>query len=277
MGLNQYYEFRAIDSEITAKKRELLRSFSSRAEITESTFSVEYHFGNFKGDQIEWMREYFDAHLYHSNCGARKFYLKFPKEVLNKNIINQYFPSQTVELIEANRYYIISYQIDNYYENNSATHEDKSLVSFLELRKDILFLNDYRLFYLGWLLAVQEGKVSLNSLEPPIPYGLQSRSAPLKEFVSFFGIDQDLINEAAKNSTKETMQICSDDIEPVISGLCSSEKNSWLERFVLEDNKNLGAEFRRLILDDNSGIEIYCETEQRTVKEILEKILSPNC
>jgi hypothetical protein len=41
-----------------------LRAVSSRGEVTPTSFSNEYNFGNFKGDPGEWMEKYFDGFLY---------------------------------------------------------------------------------------------------------------------------------------------------------------------------------------------------------------------
>lgn len=57
----QYYEFRAIDLLLTNQQIRELRGYSSRAEITSTTFTVEYNWGDFKGNPFRWMEKYFDA------------------------------------------------------------------------------------------------------------------------------------------------------------------------------------------------------------------------
>ena len=51
----EYYEFLALDRPLTSKQREELRQLSTRAEITATRFTNEYHWGNFRGDP-EMMR-----------------------------------------------------------------------------------------------------------------------------------------------------------------------------------------------------------------------------
>lgn len=60
----QYYEFQAIDRPLTAREMDELRSCSSPARITATSFVNEYSWGNFKGDEDAWMERYFDAFLY---------------------------------------------------------------------------------------------------------------------------------------------------------------------------------------------------------------------
>jgi len=50
MSEYQYYEFRVIELPLTKKQVGEPRRYSSRAEITATSFSVEYNWGDFKGD-----------------------------------------------------------------------------------------------------------------------------------------------------------------------------------------------------------------------------------
>jgi hypothetical protein len=63
MSEYQYYEFQAIDKPLSEKDREVLRSTSSRAQITSTSFVNVYNFGNFKGDPLKLVEKYFDAFL----------------------------------------------------------------------------------------------------------------------------------------------------------------------------------------------------------------------
>lgn len=51
MSEYQYYEFLALDRPLTAEQRAELRSISTRAEITATRFTNEYHWGDLKGDR----------------------------------------------------------------------------------------------------------------------------------------------------------------------------------------------------------------------------------
>jgi hypothetical protein len=63
----QYYEFSAVDRPLTTREQAVLRSLSTRADITATSFVNTYEWGNFKGDPDELMERYFDAHLYLAN------------------------------------------------------------------------------------------------------------------------------------------------------------------------------------------------------------------
>jgi hypothetical protein len=56
MSEYQYYEFACVDQLLTATQQAELRSFSTRATITASSFVNEYQWGNLKGDPLEWVQ-----------------------------------------------------------------------------------------------------------------------------------------------------------------------------------------------------------------------------
>jgi hypothetical protein len=58
----QYYEFLALDKALTSRQREELRQLSTRAEITATGFTNEYHWGNFRGDPEKRLRGMIDQH-----------------------------------------------------------------------------------------------------------------------------------------------------------------------------------------------------------------------
>ena len=86
----QYYEFRAVDSPLTKEQQAELRSRSSRATITATSFINEYHFGNLKGEPVDWMQRYFDAHVYSANWGSCNFMLRVPIAALDQKILAQF-------------------------------------------------------------------------------------------------------------------------------------------------------------------------------------------
>jgi hypothetical protein len=63
MSAYQYYEFLALDRPLISKQREELRQLSTRAEITATRFTNEYHWGSFRGDPNQMMAAYFDLPL----------------------------------------------------------------------------------------------------------------------------------------------------------------------------------------------------------------------
>lgn len=71
MSEYQYYEFQALDPPLSREEMQTPRGFSSRAQITPTSFVNEYSFGSFKGNEVEWMAKYFDAFLSVATLGLQ--------------------------------------------------------------------------------------------------------------------------------------------------------------------------------------------------------------
>ena len=57
---------------------EALRTLSTRARITATSFTNHYEWGDFKGDPRLLMELWFDVHLYLANWGTRRLMLRLP-------------------------------------------------------------------------------------------------------------------------------------------------------------------------------------------------------
>jgi hypothetical protein len=77
MSEYQYYEFQAIDRPLTEKEMGELRTYSTRARITPTSFINDYSWGNFKGDEDAWM-EVLRRILYVANWGTHVLKLRLP-------------------------------------------------------------------------------------------------------------------------------------------------------------------------------------------------------
>ncbi len=87
MSEYQYYEFQAIDRPLTEAQVRELRSCSTRAHITPTSFVNHYEWGNFKGDAQAWMETYFDAFLYLANWGTHELMLRLPPRLLDPDVV----------------------------------------------------------------------------------------------------------------------------------------------------------------------------------------------
>ena len=72
MSEYQYYEFLAVDRPLTTAEQAEVRQLSTRARITATSFTNEYHWGDFKGSPDQLMQHYYNAHLYFANWGTRR-------------------------------------------------------------------------------------------------------------------------------------------------------------------------------------------------------------
>ena len=90
MSEYQYYEFQAVDRPLTNRQMAELRAITSRAEITPTSLTNVYHFGDFKGDPVELLMTCFDAHLYTANWGTHTLMFAFPRAAVDLEQLNAY-------------------------------------------------------------------------------------------------------------------------------------------------------------------------------------------
>nr|WP_225071877.1 hypothetical protein [Desulfuromonas sp. CSMB_57] len=64
MSEYQYLEFLAVDRPLTAREMDHLRGISTRAQITPVSFINEYSWGGLKADPRDFIRRFFDVHVY---------------------------------------------------------------------------------------------------------------------------------------------------------------------------------------------------------------------
>ena len=112
MSEYQYYEFQALDRRLTAAEMARLRTFSTRARITPTSFVNTYDWGDFKGDENAWMDQYFDAFLYFANWGTRVFSLRLPSRLLAMATAELYCGSQSAAAREHKGNTILTFNSD---------------------------------------------------------------------------------------------------------------------------------------------------------------------
>jgi hypothetical protein len=118
MSEYQYYEFQAIDRPLTAEEMRKLRSYSTRARITPTSFVNDYSWGGFKGDEGKWMERYFDAFMYHANWGTHILKLRLPSSLLDAKTANEYCSGESVFVQEKAGRVILSFICEDLEEGN---------------------------------------------------------------------------------------------------------------------------------------------------------------
>jgi hypothetical protein len=193
MSEYQYYEFLALDRPLTAEQRDELRALSTRAEITAVSFVNEYHYGDFKGDPAQLMREYFDAHVYLANWGSRRLMLRLPREALEVEALEPYCVGDILIDDATDTHRLIGWEVNFEEPEYLAEVEAAACMARLAPLRDELLRGDLRSLYLGWLAAVSLGEVDDGVREPPVPAGLSQLTSAQRALAEFLEIDVDLL------------------------------------------------------------------------------------
>jgi hypothetical protein len=239
----QYYEFQALDRPLTPSQMSELRSYSTRARITPTSFVNEYNWGNFKGNRHEWIEKYFDAFLYVANWGSHWLEFRIPKRLLDPAVALSYCAAEGLSCRVKEESVILSFASE---ETGGDWEEGEGwLASMTPLRSDLM-QGDHRCLYLGWLAALQTGEIDDDDLEPPVPPGLRTLSAPLRSLADFLRIDPDLITVAADNSAPEQCSILTRaKIAAWITAMPSTEKDDVIAAVLDSEAIHFVAEFRQ--------------------------------
>ena len=270
MSEYQYYEFQAIDRPLTEEDRDMLRALSSRGRVTATSFTNTYNHGDFRGDPVKLMERYFDLHLYLANWGAHRLMIRLPKRLIDTGMLDACARElDEVSVRDAGENLILDInrgEIDA--EDGDWSEEGDEgpgwLAGLAPLRADVLG-GDQRLFYLLWLMAVENETFPEDTPEP-LP-GLGPLTGALETFARFFDIDPDLVQAAAKRSAAVAIDPAA--AGAIIAGMEDAGKTAWLTR-LWDNDPHTGTELRREIGRRLAAMgETRPEAPRRTVGELL--------
>ncbi len=257
MSEYQYYEFLALDRPLTTSEQAEVRALSTRARITATSFTNEYHWGDFRGSPDELMRRYYDAHLYFANWGTHRVMFRLPRTLLDPEVAEQYCVDPQVSVSATGDHVILDMTSEDesgYWEEDL----DGSLSAIVGARSE-LAAGDLRPLYLAWLSGFgtwerdedtfdddqdeddfeddDEGEDDFEDddedeviVEPPVPAGLGSLTASQRALADFLRVDADLLDAAAEASPALPTMKAGDPhaLAAHIAGLPASEKDRLL-------------------------------------------------
>ena len=154
MSEYQYYDFRAVDRPLTRNEMAALRSISTRAAITTTSFTNHYEWGDLKANPSKLLEKYFDAFVYVANWGTHEFYIRLPQESVDYKLLKAMIPCETVRLRRTARFVIVEFGCESEWDGED--DGTRWMASLMPLRSDLL-RSDLRCLYLGWLRSAQDG------------------------------------------------------------------------------------------------------------------------
>ncbi|MGA2350840.1 MAG: hypothetical protein ABSF70_10435 [Terracidiphilus sp.] len=267
MSEYQYYDFKAIDRALTKTEMAALRSISTRAVITSTSFTNHYEWGDLKADPLNLLEKYFDAFVYIANWGTREFHLRLPQELVDAKQIKAMFPGKSAQVRSSAKFVTLSFESevepDDDWDDGTGW-----MVSLIPLRGDLL-RRDFRCLYLGWLFSVQNGEFSDEVLEPPVPAGLRELSAPYDSLIEFLGIDEDLVEVAASASGPLKAGQSRKDLTTWIRGLTEKEKDGLLVNALSEPDERWRIELLCRFEHENASVSDHGTADRRSIADLL--------
>lgn len=149
MSEYQYYEFLAVDRPLNDLQLAEVRSLSTRASVTATSFVNEYHWGNFRGDPKQMMERYYDAHLYLANWGTHRIMLRLPRSLLDLDVARGYCAGDLVTAWTTGKFLVL----DLTSEDEGGEWDPDAVIplsAIVGIRSE-LATGDLRPLYLAWL------------------------------------------------------------------------------------------------------------------------------
>jgi hypothetical protein len=275
MSEYQYYEFLALDRPLDTRQQDEVRALSTRASIDATSFVNEYHWGDFRGDPSRMMERYYDAHLYLANWGSRRIMFRLPRTLLDLDVAEQYCVDDQVGAWTADQFIVL----DVASEDDSGEWMDDaegSLSAIVGVRAEIA-AGDLRPLYLAWLAGYgtwerdEEAfdREHDDELEPPVPPGLATLTAPQQALADFLRLDDDLLNVAA--TTSPPLGDAANDPRELagwITSLTLAEKDRLLLRVVRDHSATVRTELLRRFHEQSTPA--VPAVSQRTVADLLD-------
>jgi hypothetical protein len=269
MSEYQYYEFQAIDRPLTSKEMDELRSYSTRANITPTSFVNDYAWGSFKGDEDAWMEKYFDAFLYLANWGTHVLKLRLPVRLLDPAIAIAYCGGDSASASKNADKIILSF-VSADEEGGEWVEGHGQLSSLISVRAE-LARGDLRALYLGWLLRAQTEELDDDEVEPPVPPGLGQLSASLESMAEFLRIDTDLLQVASEASSSiSNTEVDRDEMHAWVGNLAAKEKDDFITGLLVDANQTLIAELLQRFFKERTAADDLSSTTRRTAGQLLQ-------
>ena len=189
---------------------------------------------------------WFDLHLYLANWGTRRLMIRLPKRLVDRTQLDAFLRGgDLAEVIELGEYLIL----DIYDDCDPPEYDDWDdgsgwLCALAPLRAELIS-GDWRLPYLIWLAAVDNG--SLRDEERELLPGIGPLTGGLEAFAGFFRIDSDLVQAAAEAAANAAGQaLASEAIRAAVAAIPAAEKAALLHRLA-EDDPHVAVEVRNRV------------------------------
>jgi hypothetical protein len=275
----QYYEFLAIDRPLDDDGQAEVRSLSTRASITATSFVNEYHWGNFRGDPNRLMARHYDAHLYLANWGTHRVMFRLPCDLLDPDAVKEYcVDDQVCAWVTDDEFIVLDLTSQDHVGEFDLDYDAKALLSAIVGVRAELAAGDLRPLYLAWLAAYGAwerdedafDRDADDDLEPPVPPGLGTLSAAQRALADFLRLDGDLVAVAARTSAplEETVEDPGG-LARWVSRLTVAEKDRYLQRVVQNEAARVRMELLRRYRDVTAPT--VPAPARRTVADLLDE------
>jgi hypothetical protein len=236
-----------------------VRSLSTRATITATSFVNEYHWGNFRGDPHRMMERYYDAHLYLTNWRTHQIMLRLPRELLAIDLARDHCVGDHVRVWTTGEFLMLDMTSEE--DSGDGEYDPQARLSAIVGVRTELAAGDLRGLYLAWLAGYGAGERDEDTFEgdqdhehePPVPPGLTTLTGAQQALADFLHLDNDLLTIAAQTSPP-LKEIAEDpgQLAAWVTHLPHAEKNRLLLRVINDHAARVRREMLRRFRDEHT-------------------------
>lgn len=249
MSEYQYLEFLAVERPLTAREMDNLRAISSRAQITPVSFINEYSWGGLKADPRDFMRHFFDAHVFIANWGDAIFMVRLPREAIDQKTLKAFSASPYLEFEKLPEHWLVIWSLGETEDYDGFGYVDAGpgLMARLASLREELLRGDLRSLYIGWLRGVTTEEVDTDDLEPLALPGMHKLTAAQQALAEFLDIDIDLLAGVGSGSqTNQTDAADDAELDAWLDNLPKSEVRGYLRQMLDGQGANAERRLKRL-------------------------------
>lgn len=242
MSEYQYYDFIAMDRDLTEKERGYVESVSTRANVSGRRWRNEYNYGDFRGS-VDKMMQIYDAHVYVSNFGSYYFMLRLPDDLMPLGELVHYEDGAVFSVRSVGKSLVLRWDVES--EGEDGWVEGEGVLDGLIGVRDELLQGDTRPLYLGWLAGLHDDEAEDDdkNVAPPVPAGMGNLTSAQQAFAEFLRVDRDFIAAAA--SVSGAASDVDGDLEGVLSSMEPVEMRELLLRVAHGEGGKVAAELKR--------------------------------
>ena len=137
MSEYQFYEFQAMDGPLTEAEQHAVSEFSSRVDPHPRRAIFTYSYSDLPVDERDLVAQYFDAMFYIANWGTARLIFRFPKELIDIQLIEPYCIEYCIECETRDEFVLMDIHLND--EGGDEWIDGEGVLdSLVALRDDIL-------------------------------------------------------------------------------------------------------------------------------------------
>lgn len=277
MSEYQCYQWKKVGQRLSSKERKEVSNLSSHITVTGSSAEVSYHYGDFKHDPQDVLLGYFDIFLYEADWGEQQVIFRLDSIDVDQELLSLFMVGESLSVTQSEGDVLIEVWLDENWIDPSCSYCDQNefegsryLDSFAAIYEEIQE-GDYRGLFLLWLKCCELDFEETHVVN--LPKGLMKLKEEHQVVAEFVGVDQRLIEQAAKRSQPlPHARKANTSLEKYLSKLSTESRDEYLKRLLLDEANSVQRALRDELKQYVIGRPLTCLGELISFEELADAV-----